>query len=93
MSFSTAKPPELLPATKAAEKNENSLSDKECFYGLCYSDSLCKYIPSFRFKSRSNATLCYLFSIMVTLLLIAIIFPLVKILLVYFNISEYFFFL
>jgi hypothetical protein len=54
--------------------------DKEaqCFYSLCLKITCCKCIPFGKFKDRKHAMYCYLFSAMVTCLMIAIIVPMVS---------------
>ncbi len=50
----------------------------ECFYQLCTKYNGCGgWVPCFRFKDRNHAFICYLLTMMLTCLFVAIIFPLV----------------
>lgn len=53
-------------------------SGGQCFYKLCDKQKLFGIIPCGRFRDRKHALYCYLYSAMVTCLLIAVIGPLVS---------------
>jgi hypothetical protein len=59
-------------------KVDDNSSEGQCFYKLCDKQKLFGCIPCGRFRDRKHALYCYLFSAMVTCLLIAVIAPLVS---------------
>lgn len=62
----------------AVINDKTASSEGQCFYTLCLKTKCCGCLPCGKFKDRKHALYCYVFSAMITCLLVAVIGPLVS---------------